>query len=199
MSVINKKGSVLVITVVVTVVLIAVGLTFTRIIEKEILRQSYTKRSISAFAIADSALECFLYNDFRKNTFAFLDELSGNYVPRLGCSNNSSLELNNIKIIDERTGSILRSSLSTGGVEFKFELVDLSVKGNIKPCADVRIIKTCAKTTGSNCYKDSELIGRDSVITEVFIVGYDECEVEDDDIPKDDGRGDIRRLYRLKY
>ena len=66
----NKKGSVLIIVIVVSSILFTIGITFAFILEREILSQSYINRSQIALNIANSTLECVLYNDFQRNVFA---------------------------------------------------------------------------------------------------------------------------------
>lgn len=65
----THKGSVLVVSVVITTVLTSIGIAFASILEKERRKQVYNQRSQIALNIANSALECTLYNDFHRLAF----------------------------------------------------------------------------------------------------------------------------------
>ena len=65
----NNKGSVLILTVIISTILFSIGISLVSILEKEITRQRYADQSVVALNIANTAFECTLYNDFRRYAF----------------------------------------------------------------------------------------------------------------------------------
>ena len=71
----QKSGSVLILTIIISSVLFSIGISLASILQKETARQLFGLRSAEAIAIANTAFECTLYNDF--NRFAFFTTTSG--------------------------------------------------------------------------------------------------------------------------
>lgn len=81
----HNSGSVLILTVIISTVLFSIGIALTSILQKEVTRHLYADRSVVALNIANTALECALYNDFRR--FVFSDDESLEQSAELSCGN----------------------------------------------------------------------------------------------------------------
>ncbi len=211
----QNRGSILIITVIISTVLFTVGVIFLSIINKEIERQSYSKRSQLAFGIADSAWECVLYNDLHTAAFAIAGEV-GNQRRGLFSCNESFFSREKELIaceIEERNGekkwkklgysrprqyTLNQINATSGGKKHEFVIVrddrgicSDALKEGKPPCAKVIVKKSCLqKDIGENCTTDS------SITTEIEVVGYDGCEVTTDETFKP---GEIRRLLEIRY
>ena len=64
----------MIITIIITAILLSIGATLASILDKEITRQIYGKQSQLAMNIANSALECVLFNDFYRSIFQTVTE-----------------------------------------------------------------------------------------------------------------------------
>ena len=167
----RNKGSVLVATIAITAVLLAVGITLASILEKDVIRQLYGKRSQIAMNIANSALECVLFNDFRRNTFETL--LTRKY-DIIDCG-----ELYQVRKDSDWSRLYTPSSDETGSTPvgtgtYQFVVIDspaqnLSGITNI-PCAHITVKKVCSKgTTGANTCTDG------LIESSIEVKGYSTC------------------------
>ena len=143
----NNKGSVLVITIVVTTVLVTIGITLSSILEKDIVRQIYGRQSQVAMNIANSALECTLFNDFQWHVFQSLitrtyDAVNCGEVYQVRKGADWSVTKKYKPSSDEaKTGAI-------GTGTYQFVVIDSEIenlKGVSKPCAHITVKKVCAK------------------------------------------------------
>ena len=76
----DKRGSVLIITVLISSIMFSIGIALTGILEKEVRRYFYNERSQRAINVANSALECVLFNDFRRLIFDDLSSQKGGTI-----------------------------------------------------------------------------------------------------------------------
>ncbi len=167
----HTEGSVLVLTVVISTVLFTLGIAVASILQKEVLRHIYSDRSAVALNVANAALECTLYNDFRR--FLFNPLFSGNIRTRTAKFDCGSIyQVRSISdwstryvaesetINDRRTGEgrytfaviqLTASNLNT----FSDPYGDISGIANV-PCAHVTVEKKCVeKESGRrNCKND---------------------------------------------
>lgn len=79
----HKRGFALLISVVLTSVVLALGIALLDIAYKQVLLSSSAKNSQYAFYNADSALECALYYDQQQNAFYY----GSTYASAIQCSN----------------------------------------------------------------------------------------------------------------
>ena len=179
----TNKGSVLVLTIIITSALLGIGITLVSIIEKESLRQAFGFRSQQAFLIVDTAWECTLYNDFQQLSFS---------VGKLKLANTFTCGGlgESIKAVRrdtwEKYTPTIHTQINRGTVlEYKFVVVDESKEET--PCADVVIQKYCGGENGCSDIK-----------TKVTVIGYDSCRSPFDgsEFPE---RGDIHRRLEVVY
>ena len=148
----KNKGSVLVITIAITAVLLAIGITFASILEKDIIRQVYGRRSQIAMNVANSALECVLFNDFRRGTF---EKLLTRKYDALDCGELYQIRKGSDWSVLYTLSSDETNSAPVGTGTYQFVVIEspeknLSRISNV-PCAHVTVKKICSKgTTGSN-------------------------------------------------
>lgn len=180
----NSDGSVLIITILITSIIFGVGITFSSILEKEIARQVYEDRSQKAANIANTALECALFNDFRR--FTFDSSLGG----------GSSIVCGDLYQVKDTANwgteydlSSDRGHAGTGMYEFaiiKYRTDDLTNVSDV-PCAHVIVQKRCVGgLTGSTC--DSGVID-----ASIEVWGYDRCS------SGNESDRDIVRRFKVHY
>ena len=188
----ENSGSVLVITILITAVLLAIGITLFSILEKDIVRQSYGKRSQIAIRVANSALECALFNDFRRSTFQRLltrkfDEVDcgGLYQVRKG----TDWSVTYVPSSDEPDSP---PPAGTGTYQF---VVIQSIAENLDgvtkvPCAHVTVKKVCANgaAVGANVCNGG------LVESSVEVKGYSACSSGETEA----SRGLVRR-FKVYY
>lgn len=190
----RDKGSVLIIAMVMTAVLFSIGLAFASIIEKEVVRQHYSIRSQRAFAVADIAWECALYNDFRRLVFSEGGGFSGR--ARFSCGDDGNVKVrppeeDSFYTPTERIQkSSLSSRFSSNTGAYNFVVVHEGSEADVKPCADVSVQKRCVLSSGDSDCSDSEVIE-----TRVVVVGYDSCSLDG----STEKRGDVRRRFVILY
>ncbi len=196
----KNEGSILIIVIVFTTIMLGIGITIFSIIEKEILAQSFSERSKEAFLIADSAWECALYNDFRRLAFDLSGQRSAS-VKGVTCGDRlevfktkDSGDLDEDYVID--SGINTRSELfgvNPKVAEFKFT-VQSSVQKRRNPCADVILTKSCVRsaTNTSTC---SDSINQ--IENELTVIGYGSC--GENAVGGKDKRGEVRRRFKIKY
>ena len=187
----NNSGSVLVVTIVVTAVLLAIGVTLSSILEKDIIRQTYGKRSQAAMNIANSALECTLFNDFRRHTFQALVTRKYDVVE---CG-----ELYQVRKGSDWTVAYVPSSDEsatnpTGTGTYQFVVID-SIVPNLTgvsevPCAHITVKKVCSKgvNTGTNICTEG------LIESSIEVKGYNACSSNE----KESDRGLVRR-FKVYY
>lgn len=148
------KGSVLVMSVIITTVLTSIGIAFASILEKEVRKQVYSQRSQVALNVANSALECTLYNDFRKRTF---DPPLASSVSRFDCG-----DLYHVRMLGDWNSVFVPQKSKT---IHKYEIIASSEEVNANsinvPCARV-------------------IVTRDSTDSSIEIKGYDRCSEGDE-------------------
>ncbi len=148
----KNKGSVLVTTIAVTAVLLAIGITLTSILEKDVTRQVYGKRSQIAMNIANSALECVLFNDFRRQTF---EKLLSRKYDALDCGELYQVRKGSDWSILYKPSSDEDDSTPIGTGTYQFVVIDSPAKNlngiSKVPCAHITVKKVCSKgVTNSN-------------------------------------------------
>lgn len=189
----QNNGSVLVITILVTAVLLAIGVTLFSILEKDIIRQSYGRRSQIAIRIANSALECTLFNDFRRLTFQALlarkyDEIDCGdlYQVRKGSDWSAYIPSKD----EDRDNP-------TGTGTYQFVVIQSLVQGvdelkNVSkvPCAHVTVKKVCASgvSAGTNICNDG------LIESSIEVKGYSSCSSGETEA----SRGLVRR-FKVYY
>ena len=144
----NNKGSVLVITIVVTAVLLGVGTTLASILEKEITRQFYGQQSQIAMNMANSALECILFNDFHRHAFQPLVTRRYNTVD---CGELYQVRKGTDWSVMYTPASDEKGTNSAGTGSYQFVIIDsdqTNLTGVSKvPCAHITVEKKCANGT----------------------------------------------------
>ena len=156
----KRKGSAIIVSIVITSVLLSISLTTTSIAFKFLKISNVINRSQSAFLAADSAYECALFEDQVEGTFDVIS--SGQYpsVPTswLDCGDNVSTN-------NEKNNSGLISPNPLGdSKEYSFY-----VHYSEGSCANVKVTKRSRYETenGERVYK-----GINTIITSV---GRDSC------------------------
>ncbi len=167
----ENGGSVLVVTVLVTAVLLAIGITLFSILEKDILRQSYGRRSQIAIRIANSALECALFNDFRRSAF---QKISTRKYDEINCGDLYQVR----KVGDWSAYAPSKDERDTdpaGTGTYQFAVIQSTVKDlkdvSSVPCARVTVKKVCVSgaTVGTNICNDG------LIESSIEVKGYSSC------------------------
>ena len=181
----TNKGSVLIITIVITAVLLSIGTTLASILDKEVTRQIYSRRSQQAMNIANSALECVLFNDFYRSIFQSLTETE---YTEVDCGDlyqvRKSDEDNNWAVyIPDPEPLENDEQVIVGAGTYTFVVVqtaekDLSGVSEV-PCAHITIKKVCA-VDDTTVITDSEgvnhiICGDGLIETSVEVKGYNAC------------------------
>ena len=147
----QKEGSVLILTIVISSVLFSIGISLASILQKEAARQSFGLQSAEAIAIANTAFECTLYNDF--NRFAFFNIVSGSAgVQPLDCG--GAYPIRAIGDWSAQYTPTLEDSSATGTGVYRFVVLQLGsdatedVTSNLSskraiPCAQVTLRRSC--------------------------------------------------------
>lgn len=188
----NNRGSVLVIVVVITSVLFGIGVAFSSILEKEIIRQLYGERSQTALNIANSALECTLYNDFRRHVFN--EVLFGQGV-KFDCG--PLFQVRRINQGVEEWSEVYRpkehqiSGTVTGENTHTYVIIasdqaDLSGVSFV-PCAQVTVKKECTNDTGDDTICDG------LIVSSVEVKGYHVCS------SGDASSRELVRRFKIRY
>lgn len=185
-----NNGSVLIITIVITGVLLSVGITLASILEKEITRQAYGRQSQLAMNIANSALECALFNDFHRFTFRSAslarrihDSVDCGELYQVRSDSDWSSENVYVPSSNDKESTVL------GTGRYQFVVIDSGKEdllGESVSCALVAVDKQCVgstSTVGSNQVCDDGLIK-----TSIEVRGYSVCSSGEDE--------DIRKLVR---
>ena len=190
---INKnKGSVLIITILISTVLLTVGLSITAIIEKDLLRQLYAQRSEQAFRILDSAVECTLYNDLHNFSFRVVGAGSEPLIFRCNGLDVFTESAAPIEVFNNQQKQ--ETYKVKGTVEFEFILVDSP------SCAEVLVVKECI-TSGTGT-RPNNCVNKSSPSTTIEIKGYDVCtrnNGEGFDFGEERGGLNIVRRQKLFY
>lgn len=188
---IKAKGSVLILTLLLSSVLFAIGISFTFIIENEVRRQNFSEEALKAFLIADTAVECTLYNDFRLLAFSFRGEGSSDInfscgpnliaIPKIDPEKaedwNMRLSIGKIRAsrdeigkegghVEGRPGLVLEEL----GVSYNYIITEEN--GNVdlrRPCAEVSVRKKCGGIENDRC-KD-----KSNIVSELEVLGYNYC------------------------
>lgn len=162
----RNNGSVLIIVIIISSILFSIGISFAFILEKEVLRQILGQRSQKALNIANSALECTLFNDFRRNIFS----VSGvGKKPTFDCGQAYS-----VHNIDEWDKEYKVENAGTPSSRiYKFRVIEtLNINNNLNdadvvPCAYVSVERK-EKCEGPECVERE-------VLASVEVHGYDRC------------------------
>ena len=151
----HTKGSILIFSIIITAILTSIGIAFASILEKEARKQIYASRSQVALNIANSALECTLYNDFRRQVFDY----SLFSVPKtFDCGDLYKARNND----DWNT----RFTPVTSDNTYEYEIIandgigDIDSSTSRVPCARVKVIK--------------------GAVSSIEIKGYDRCSQGDE-------------------
>lgn len=186
----KTRGSVLIVTIIITAVLLSIGITIATIFQKEIIRQIYGRQSQIAMNIANSALECALYNDFRRFVFRSA-KLADRLYNVIDCGDLYLVRSDtdwNIRYIpssgDEKDEHDNVGSIGTGYYNFVvIRSEDGSIPGKEVPCAHVAIKKECS----GNCRDNS-------IETSMEVKGYSSCSSGE----AESERGLVRR-FKVRY
>lgn len=168
----TNKGSVLIITIIITAILLSIGTTLASILEKEFTRQAYSKQSRLAMNMANSALECVLFNDFHRSMFQSLIERKYNEV---GCGKLYQVRKNN-----ESNTWVVYTPSSDEGVDdepgtgiYQFVVID-SEKEDLSdaqvPCAHITVSKRCVGGP-----TDDNICENGLIETSIEVKGYSSC------------------------
>ena len=187
----TKKGSVLIIVLIMSSILFTIGITFAFILEKEVKGQTYAERSQKALNIANSALECFLYNDFQRNIFA-TRFFSTN--PHFDCGNHY-----HIRGVGDWGSSVYKPVVSSENARlgnFNFKVVE-SPKANLEnveraPCAYVDLNRECSIMPASST---ASSICNAPIDVSIEIRGYYECSKSHEE----GGEEQIVRRIQISY
>ena len=176
------------IVLVVSSILFSIGISFAYILEREVLSQLYWSRSQVALNVANSALECVLYNDAQRNSFAqsiFGTARSFDCGSRYQVRNPG--EWGTDPYVPRTVGTTDETRrLAT----FKFMVVettntDTAAVKNV-PCAYAEMSRQCADgTSGISC----------NVEVSLTIRGYDRCSLGH----KEGSDGQVVRRVRVVY
>ena len=142
----NARGSVLIVVIIISSVLFSIGIAFAKILERELLSQVYAQRSIVAFNVANSALECVMYNNFQRGAFS-----SNHFFSRIDTVDCGSYF--HVRSTDSTKWGTTPYGLKDEGTnsqedKYKFKLVehtsaDLS-SVSATPCAYVTVERDCS-------------------------------------------------------
>ena len=187
----ENTGSVLVITILITAVLLAIGITMASILERDIVRQAYGRQSQSAMNIANSALECVLFNDFRRHTFQTL--LARKYDV-VACGELYQVRKGSDWSITYKPSSDESSANPAGTGTYQFVIIDSAVKDLVGvsrvPCAHITVKKVCAEGV-----KTGTTICEEGLIeSSIEIKGYNSCSSGETEV----SRGLVRR-FKVYY
>jgi len=193
----KNRGSVFVLAIIISAVLFSIGISITSILQKEVARQAYVDQSISAFNIGNTALECTLYNDFRRFVFS-PSSVDGTRPRSINCGilykvrpiNDWSREY----VVSPKSGT--NNQPGTGEYEYVvIQLDKTSVSNNSVnlrslsevPCASITLKKQCSGVVENGVCKDG--------LIENFIEvkGYHSCSQGNES-----SRTVVRR-FRIKY
>ena len=172
-----NEGSVLIITVLIAAVMFSIGIALAGILEKEVRRQLYGERSQRAINVANSALECVLFNDFRR--LAFDSVLAAPNIP-LDCGDlYHAVEKSDWS--KEYVPDNVGTNLAPGEGTYEFVIVQSNSSAftstSSHPCAYTTIEKVCEGSksdSGKIC--DSGII-----VNSIEIRGYNICEQDNPD------------------
>ena len=162
----NQKGSVLIISLIITSVVFSVGATILNISEKDKIRTSISYKSSNAVRVLDTVFECVLYHDFQNDLFNPRKirieknlECGDNLIGFSGLYNDQS----------ELPFSACDTSTDTKISMCDFLVREDSETYNNKPCALVHLEKSCSDGSDiSSC--DANLK------TKIDIISYDLCD-----------------------
>ena len=186
----KRRGSVLVATVAITAVLLAIGITLASILEKDIIRQLYGKRSQIAMNVANSALECVLFNDFQRNAFETL--LKRKY-DALDCGELYQVRKGSDWSVLYTPSSDEVRGTPPGTGTYQFIIIE-STAENLNgisrvPCAHVTVKKVCTKrVTSQNTCADG------LIESSIEVKGYSTCSSGE----TESGR-DLVRRFKVYY
>lgn len=186
----QNKGSVLVATIAITAVLLAVGITLSSILQKDILRQLYGKRSQIAMNVANSALECVLFNDFQRNTFETLLTRKHN---ALDCGELYQVRKGSDWSVIYTPSSDESNSTPPGTGTYQFVIIDAPTQNLSRiinvPCAHVTVKKVCSKrVTGNNTCADG------LIESSIEVKGYSTCSSGEAEASRD-----LVRRFKVYY
>ena len=186
-----KKGSILILAIILSSVFLTIGLAVTSIVYKELLRLDVYKRSQAASAIADTAWECALYQEYREFLFSDTDAFFNITLSRrVKCSDgfgnpSASLLGWNVKVDDVLiSNNKIKGKAVTENDPQKYEYFIGSQNGGA--CAKVNIDKRCKEDAQPG---DQEFC---TVETIIKTTGYDACNKDGDSV-------NVGRVQRRLY
>ncbi len=168
----NQKGSVLIISLIITSVVFSVGTTILHIGEKDKIRTSISYKSRDAVRVLDTVFECVLYHDFQNDLF---NPKKIRIEKNLECGDN----LIGFSGLYDDQSELLFSACDTS-TDSTVSVCNFLVRENIetyknKPCALVNLEK--------NCSDGSDVSSCDaSLKTKIDIISYDLCNFLDTDV-----------------
>ena len=188
-----RKGSVLVIAVLLSSTFFSIGIVLATILQKEVIRQGIATRSSVASNIVHDAFECALYNDFRRGVFNDTIFSSGGVNNVVDCGSVYKVRaltrggLSEEEYVALNNGSAFSNPGKQRG-EGHFEFVILrndrvdGANQEQAPCAHVVVRKECA-TREQGCSSET-------IKSYVEIRGYFSCR----SFLSNDDRSVVRRL-----
>ena len=166
----------------------SVGVALAGILEKEVRRYFYNERSQRAINVANSALECVLFNDFRRLIFNDLGSLK-NVPINCGGLYHALIERDwSKRYIPESTGS----NEAKGEGVYNFVIVeshetDFATSSGPYPCAYITLKKKCDGEKNPVTNRCSGVI-----VKSIEVRGYNACKESGPD-------DDIVRRFKIFY
>ena len=177
----RTAGSVLILTMIISSVLFSIGISLASILEKEVTRHLYADRAVVALNIANTALECTLYNDFRY--FAFNENLRDQGLFKFTCGN-----VYQVRNHGDWSEPYVPQSTTTGDARgtgtYQYDIIQvdkatvLNLDSNTNldsktgmPCASVTVKKLCTGGTSGGAVKVCE----GSIESSIEVKGYFAC------------------------
>ena len=177
-------------------VLFSIGISIASILEKEVKRQRYADQSIIALNIANTALECTLYNDFRRNIFSRTISIS------LDCGRIYQVRPNADWAAAYVAAPVSGTDTASGTGRYEYTVIQLDKArvntvdttpdlddGVERPCAQVTVRKQCLTTPPSG----ATVCPNGLIESYIEVRGYFSC------IEGNESDRDLIRRFRVHY
>lgn len=171
----KNEGSVLIVAIIITAVILSIGITISSILEKEVVRQIYGRHSQIAMNVANSALECVLFNDFRRGVFQPLIERRYDNVD---CGNlyqvrkGSDWSVTTYKPSADQTTAGASGTATYQFVVIRSERSDVT-NVSFAPCAHVTVARKCV--SGTVVRSGGTVCRNGAIETTIEVRGYNRC------------------------
>ena len=184
----TNKGSVLIITIVITAILLSIGATLAAVLDKEVTRQIYSRHSRLAMNMANSALECVLFNDFYRAMFQSLTEREYSEV---NCGELYQVRKEDDWSVPYDPASDESGNEALGTGTYQFVIIDSEeedLSGVRVPCAHIKVEKKCVIGSTNNVCED-ELIE-----SSIEVKGYNACSSDESESDRN-----LVRRFKVRY